>query len=84
MDTVALPLIALSAAEAATVLRRAGFHARVEGDRIVLQRDLRVVVLPAQGLLDGDALRAFLRDAGLDYVALLDRLETPLPAAVEE
>lgn len=79
-----LPFVALSAEEAATALRRAGFHPHVESGRIVLERGTRAVVLPASGLLDADALRMLLKNAGLDYVALLERLDTPLPLARKE
>ena len=78
-ETVTLPWVALSSEEAVAALRRAGFVVRTSATHVTLQRGLRVVIVPADEVLDPNVVRRILRDAGIDYVHLLDNLVTPLP-----
>lgn len=76
---MSLPLVALSGEEAVAALRRAGFRARAGEERTILERGDRVVVVPADRILDEDTLRGIMRAAGIDYLRLLENLATPLP-----
>ena len=74
-----LPLVAVSGVECVEALTLGGFTVRSRSDSAtVLERGLRVVVVPDVAMLTPDDLRALLRDAGIAYDAFLDLLsETP-------
>lgn len=76
---MALPLVALSGEEAVAALRRFGFHVRTEAGTMILSRGARRVVVPTERILEVDTVRRILRDAGVDYVALLDSLPPSAP-----
>jgi predicted RNA binding protein YcfA (HicA-like mRNA interferase family) len=71
----------MSAQEAVAALRRLGFCAQNDEGRMVLVRGHRRVVVPTDKILEADTVREILRDSGVDYLSLLDNLETPLPIA---
>jgi hypothetical protein len=54
---------------------------RKEAGRMVLHRGHRVVNVPAKEILEEETLRGILREAGLDYLSLLDNLGPPLSVA---
>ena len=74
-----VPLVAVSGADCVEALALDGFTIRSRSDSAtVLERGLRVVVVPDVAMLTPDDLQALLHDAGLDYDTFLDLLsETP-------
>ena len=79
-----LPLVAVSGAECVEALVLDGFTVRSRSDAaVVLERDMRVVVVPDTAMLAPEELEAVLRDAAIPYDAFLDLLsETPTDPAV--
>lgn len=78
-----LPLVAVSGAECVEALVLDGFTVRSRSDTaVVLERDMRVVVVPDSAMLAPEDLEALLHDAGIPYDAFLDLLsETPTDPA---
>lgn len=74
-----LPLVAVSGYECVEALQLAGFAIRSRSDSAaILERDLRVVVVPDVAMLAPEDLESLLRDAGIAYDDFLDLLsETP-------
>ncbi len=80
-----LPLVAVSGFECVDALLLAGFAIRSRSDSAtILERDLRVVVVPDVAMLTPEDLEALLRDAGIAYDDFLDLLsETPTEPDVQ-
>ena len=74
-----VPLVAVSGAECVEALTLGGFAVRSRSDSAtVLERGLRVLVVPDVAMLAPEDLQALLKDAGLAYDDFLDLLsETP-------
>ena len=80
-----LPLVAVSGVECVDALLLAGFAIRSRSDSAtILERHMRVVVVPDVAMLTPEDLEALLRDAGLAYEVFLDLLsETPTDPDVQ-
>jgi hypothetical protein len=74
-----VPLVAVSGADCVEALTLGGFTVRSRSDSAtVLERGLRVVVVPDVAMLTPDDLHALLGDAGITYDAFLDLIsESP-------
>lgn len=77
------PLVAVSGAECVEALVLDGFTVRSRSDStVVLERDVRLVVVPDVAMLAPDDLELVLHDAGIPYDSFLDLLsETPTDPA---
>jgi len=70
---VGLPVLALSADEVLWALLRAGFLvSQRTAEQIIVERSLRVVVVPVERSLSPEALSTLLREAGITYSDLLE------------
>jgi hypothetical protein len=68
-----LPLVAISGADCVEALVLGGFTVRSRSDSAtILERGLRVVVVPDVAMLAPEDMETLLRDAGLAYDDLLD------------
>ena len=78
-----LPLVAVSGAECVEALVLAGFTVRSRSDSaVVLEHDMRLVVVPDAAMLAPEDLEALLHDAAIPYDEFLDLLsETPTDPA---
>lgn len=71
-----LPLLAMSGAEVALALQRAGYRVRERSEvHVVLARGLAEVTVPLGASLHRETLFGILRVARLSYAELLDHLE---------
>ena len=80
-----LSLVAVSGAECVDALVLAGFTVRSRSDSAtVLERGMRVVVVPDVAMLTPGDLHALLQDSGIAYDRFLDFLsETPTDPDLE-
>jgi hypothetical protein len=74
-----IPLVAVSGADCVEALLLGGFSVRSRSDSAtILERGLRVVVVPDVAMLAPDDMESLLRDAGIAYDDFLDLIsESP-------